>query len=508
VIFNSFRSRLAFISALLSGVALLGFATFAWWVVYDIKIKQIEMDVTANAERESHRMFPPEVWQEFGETVLPRVMGLRDPQHLLLLVEDETGQIIYRSEHWPSTLDAARFSWPAKSKRFDAMPPDLPIFRPPGQPEGWPQHPRDFIPPGAPGELPDRMRPDQLPRPDSAVQTLHAGNAEWKIGLATTPHSRVVVAVNLDAIDQDLAAIRNGFLLAVPVALLFIGVGAWLVSVRALKPVGRLGNSICNVTAQGLDHRIELGGEDREFAALITGFNDMLERLEKSFKQASRFSADAAHELKTPLTILQGQIERAMSQAEAGSPMQMTLGGFLDEVGRLSAISRKLLLLSQADAGRLRLQRVPFNLSTELGELLEDTKMMAPGLNVSADIPDAINLQADEDLLRQVLVNLISNAVKYNNHGGWIRVSASRMRDTITVVIANASSAGIPLEFRAKIFERFYRVDSAHSRKIDGSGLGLSLSREIARAHGGELSLDASSNTDVQFRLVIPCESS
>lgn len=151
-----------------------------------------------------------------------------------------------------------------------------------------------------------------------------------------------------------MAGLRAAFSLAALPALGFIGIGAWLLSGRALAPVEKLSDAMQTVGAQGLDRRIPFDGEDREFRRLIEAFNSMLERLERSFAQASRFSADAAHELKTPLAILQGQLERAIAEAESGSPLQKNLADILDEVQRLSVISRKLLLLSLADAGRPR----------------------------------------------------------------------------------------------------------------------------------------------------------
>lgn len=518
MILKSFRLRLALHSALLSGVALIGFGAFAWWVVYDIKVRQVEIDVISNAERESHRMMPAEVWRDFGETVLPRLMSSREPRQLLFLVEDAAGEVVYRSPHWPSTIDSSQFTWPSvaqpsasgrlEGRGFMPPPPEhMGLGSPPLRPDDIhfdrPPHPQDFLPHGPPEGMSDELRAGQLPRPRSALQTLKIEDTEWKVGLATSQYSRVAIAFNLDAVDTDMGAIKNGFLFAVPFALAFIGLGAWFVSARALNPIRRLNRSLHHVTAQGLDHRITLGGEDTEFAELIRGFNAMLERLEKSFKQASRFSADAAHELRTPLTILQGQIERAMTQVEAGSPMQTTLGTILDEVRRLSSISRKLLLLSQADAGCLRLQRTQINLSVELDGLVEDAKMMASDLTISSEIMPEILVNADGDLMRQVWVNLISNALKYNIEGGWMKVLATQSNGKVRVIVCNASN-GIPLEARDKLFERFYRVDSAHNRKVDGAGLGLSLSREIARAHGGELSLLTSEQSIVEFILTLP----
>jgi signal transduction histidine kinase len=329
----------------------------------------------------------------------------------------------------------------------------------------------------------------------------------WRIGLASTERGRVAVAVNQRVMDSDLRSIRNAFLLALPFALALIGMGSWFFSGRAMGPVNKLTAATQRVTADDLSRRIPVQGEDQEFAELIQVFNRMLERLERSFQQAQRFSADAAHELKTPLAIVQGQLERAMAQAGDGSPLQSSLSSVLDEVRRLSTISRKLLILSQADAGRLRVHTEPFDMSAALQDLLEDTRMLAPHLLVSGEIQPGLWVRGDASLLRQVLHNLISNAIKYNAHSaehpGWIRINTARWAKQLEVVVSNASD-GIAVSDRDRIFQRFYRVDSAHSRAVEGVGLGLSVSREIARAHGGDLTLKADRQREVQFSLLMP----
>ena len=211
------------------------------------------------------------------------------------------------------------------------------------------------------------------------------------------------------------------------------------------------------VTAEGLGQRIPMAGEDREFVELIAVFNGMLERLQRSFVQAHRFTGDAAHELKTPLAILQGQLERAINAAEAGSALQSELSGILDEVRRLSMISRKLLL-SQADAGRLSLHREPVDLSAALEDLVEDARMLAPELEITAAVEPRMLLAVDSSLLRQALHNLLSNAIKYNVDHGWIRIAAKSLPQQVELRIGNAS-AGIPADERERIFERFYRAD-------------------------------------------------
>jgi signal transduction histidine kinase len=325
----------------------------------------------------------------------------------------------------------------------------------------------------------------------------------WHMVLARIDRAQIAIAVNAQAIEAELRSTRNAFLLSLPLALLLTGLASWAFAKRAMTPIDKLVKATRSVTAGGLEQRIPSAGEDREFVVLIEVFNRMLGRLERSFQQAHRFTADAAHEFKTPLAIVQGQLERAIQQAEDGSPMQAGLTSTLDEVRRLSVISRKLLMLSQADAGHLAILREPVDLSKILEELLEDTRMLAPQLQVDADIKAGLIVQADANLLRQVMHNLISNAIKYNVPGGWIRIGSARWGQSVEVLVSNAST-GITPANRSRLFERFFRADQAHSRHIEGVGLGLSVSREIARAHGGDLTFKAESLRAVQFSLVLP----
>jgi len=329
------------------------------------------------------------------------------------------------------------------------------------------------------------------------------GATTWRIAMATTAQNRIAVAFNEEALNAEMAVVRNAFLLALPAVLVLIALGAWLMATRALRPVHELAETIQTVTAQGLDQRVAASAADREFADLIEVFNAMLERLERGFRQASRFSADAAHELKTPLAILQGELERLIQSAEDGSSIQVALCGVLDEVRRLSVISRKLLLLSLADSGGLRLERRELNLSARLTELVEDTQLLAPALRVTGDIPSGLTVEVDANLLEQIFHNLVSNAIKYNIEGGWIHVTASRSAREVFVSVSN-SSHGLSGEDAARVFERFYRGDRAHGRAVDGVGLGLSLSREIARAHGGELTLESGSDHRIFVLLMLP----
>jgi heavy metal sensor kinase len=313
----------------------------------------------------------------------------------------------------------------------------------------------------------------------------------------------VAIAVSLNAIAQEMVVIRNIFLISIPGVLLLVAGGAWGIAGSSLHSIRRLTTSIGNVTASGLEQRVPIGATDVEFVELIQVFNQMLERLERSFRQASRFSADAAHELKTPLAILQGELERTLQQAEPGSEVQQGLSNLLDEVRRLSGIVRKLLLLSLADAGQMNLHRVEVDLSGLLIEMLEDIELLAPHLETQTEIADGLRVQGDRDLLIQVLQNLISNAIKYNLPNGWIRIEAHRQGATVSITISNCSKE-IPVSDRNRIFDRFHRGDPARTRQVEGIGLGLSLAREIARAHGGDLTLVSTLSGQTAFTLALP----
>jgi signal transduction histidine kinase len=481
---HSFRLRLALLSAVLSGLALAAFSFSMWWLMRDIQIEQLDRQVRAHAERETHRAGnPPPPGRGPGHdrmaSKIIESLGIRDNNDLLVLIQDGTGQTLYRSAHWPERFDVETLPWPAQSSQW---PP--PTFPPPGLLPG--------APPGFAG-----------PPPVSSTSVQTIGGDDWRIGLSTTDRARVAIAVNARIIEPDMARIRQAFYVALPLALLMIGLGSWFFSNRAMQPLEKLIAATRRITAKGLDHRISAQGEYEECVEVINGFNFMLERLERSFKQAQRFSGDAAHELKTPLAILQGQLERAIAVAGNGSSMQADLTSILDEVRRLSSISSKLLLLSLADAGQLKLSREPFCLSKVLADLVEDTRMLAPQLSVAGEIDADLLINADASLLRQVLHNLISNAIKYNVEQGWISITTVVSEQTIEVVVSNASS-GIAASEHDKIFERFYRIDPAHSRQIEGVGLGLSVSREIARAHGGDLTIKASSDNTSQFVLRLP----
>jgi signal transduction histidine kinase len=481
---RSFRIRIALLSAILAGSALAGFGLISWWLIYEAKVSRLDAELESQLMR-AGRPRSPERWQSY-ETSLGQSFGTNAKTPIALLVIGADGNVLYRSDEWAADLDTKNL-WTSR--------PQAPPFPPP-------QSNRQIVPFPERTQSPPESPPDRSP-PTPRFATQGTATGAWRVGAVTTPFAQVAIAVSLNAIAQEMAVIRNIFLISIPGLLLLVAGGAWGIAASSLHSIRRLTTVIGNVTASGLEQRVPIGTTDVEFVELIQVFNQMLERLERSFKQASRFSGDAAHELKTPLAILQGELERTLQQAELGSQVQQSLSKLLDEVSRLSGIVRKLLLLSLADAGQMNLHRVEVDLSGLLIEMLEDIELLAPHLEIQTEIADGLCVLGDRDLLIQVLQNLISNAIKYNLPNGWIRIEAHRQGATVSITISNCSKE-IPVSDQNRIFDRFHRGDPARTRQVEGIGLGLSIAREIARAHGGDLTLDPTLSAQTAFTLTLP----
>ncbi|SFL69011.1 sensor histidine kinase [Rugamonas rubra] len=369
---------------------------------------------------------------------------------------------------------------------------------------GWPAGLADAAPPPA-GQAPEPA----AGQPGGALGTVEQGGQSWRLGRATRGPVTVWLGVNRSLSDAQVRASLGRFGAAIAVLAALIGALAWYLAGRAMRPVQHLTGVMLKLKASELDQRVSAADEDLEFAQLVTVFNAMLDRLERGFLQAARFSGDAAHELRTPLTILQGELERAFAAAAEQPQLEQGLANMLDEVRRLDSIVRKLLLLARADAGQLQIPLARLDLRPLLDDLAEDVGLLDAAREVRLDLPKRIQVGGDAELLGQVLHNLVSNAVKYGLAGGWIGLAARLDGACWHIDVANAS-AGIAAEHRERLFDRFYRADHAHNRRIAGVGLGLSLARDIARAHGGALVLAeagaaaADGGGVVCFRLSLP----
>lgn len=481
---GSFRLRIALLLVALAGGALVGFGLVAWRLIYVAKVSSLDAKLYGQLRQMAFER-DPDWWKNFGED-LPKALEAQDTPITILAVGEKGRTLHYsvsEAQLGSVTLEVEQLLAAASEEVADGEAGEA------GENETDP----------APSAI-----SESVVRP---AFTRHTPTGSWRIGNVNSEVGRGAIAVSLQTIDQDMAIIRNIFLVAIPSTLLAVAAGAWVLSGSALRPVRKLTNVIKQVTATGLDQQVPVGSADEEFVELIEVFNEMLTRLERSFKQSSRFSGDAAHELKTPLAILRGELELVMQQAEPGSELQQSLSQLMDEVSRLSTIVRKLLLLSLADAGQMSLRQAKVDLGEILEVLVEDIELLAPDLPVMVELENSLWVRGDRDLLTQVLQNLIDNAIKYNLPEGssnrWISIVGRQQKSSVQVSVTNASQ-DIPEEESDRLFDRFYRGDLSHNRKREGFGLGLSLSREIARAHRGNLSLDTTPKGQTAFTLTLP----
>ena len=308
---------------------------------------------------------------------------------------------------------------------------------------------------------------------------------------------------DLKAINQIGRDIFLAMLGAIPTVLLVTLVGSAWVASKAIAPVEEIRQAAKRITAQRLDQRLPVPPTKDEIAGLIEVLNTTFERLQRSFEQSARFSADASHHLKTPIAVLRAGIEEIVADVECSESTQARADKLLGRIHHLSSVVENLLLLSRADAGRVELSKAELELGEVLEGVLDDALTLAEPLNltVEADIPKHLRLKADPTFVGIIAQNLVENAVKYNTPGGRIRVEARAVNGDVEMTIGNTGD-GIPKERAALLFERFYRV--CGGARVPGHGLGLSIARELARAHGGDVELVCSDGNWTEMRVRLP----
>ena len=312
-------------------------------------------------------------------------------------------------------------------------------------------------------------------------------------------------SANLEVVHEEIVESLLMLLMILPGALLVIAVGGWWIGGVALAPIENITRIVEEITASGLDRRIPSGETEDEIGRLIRVLNDMIGRLESSFQQAARFSADASHQLKTPLTILQNEVDGALKSGEFSEeqiPVLLHLG---EEIQRLKSIVESLLVLSRSDAGNLHLEKERLDYGQLINELVEDTRILGGTQDITVDshLAESVEVVGDESLLRQAILNLLDNAVRFNQPHGKIRCGLEREGTWAVLTIFN-NGPGIQRHHHDHIFERFYRVFGDQQTHPKGFGLGLSLAFEITKAHNGRIELIRSDPDGTEFQLRLP----
>ncbi len=462
---RSFRLRLALISMGLSGLVLLVFGLVSWFTLHQARLRSLDRELEHFGFRVVSRA-GQNVNVERQEAVMREIFGNDKAPHRFFALLTASGDVFHRTANFPPGLDPGAF--PGGREPLSPQPVVVtPEPRDAG--EGLEREPRTVL----------------VPR----YETVRIGDRRYRIGIFANPAVVMVLGADLDQFSRDVRQLGNAFLLALPGALAVIAFGAWWLGRKALRPIEVLGAGMEHLSARDLGQRLEAGDADVEFARIIETYNAMLERLERSFHQANRFSADASHELKTPLAIMRGTLEQGLAKCDDDARAQEVFSQLLEQTGRQGAILESLLLLSRADAGKLAISPERIDLSASLETWLEDAGLLAESreIEIRSEIAPGIEIEGDPVLLQRVAHNLFANAVRYNRDGGEIECRLWRDGDRIRWTVANTGEP-IAADDRERIFDRFEKGGSPadESREV-GAGLGLSLVREIVAAHGGRV---------------------
>jgi heavy metal sensor kinase len=295
------------------------------------------------------------------------------------------------------------------------------------------------------------------------------------------------IGANMGIVDSarqtTLAVITGGGLIAMVIATLI----GWLAASRALRPLSTITATAQRISrADDLSMRIPVESvSSDEVGRLSMAFNQSMERLERLFKTQRRFLADVSHELRTPLTAIRGNVD-LMQRMGTGDPE--SLRDMRSEVERMSRLVGDLLLLAQADSGNLPLNKTNVELDTLLLEVARETRVLSHTVTLTVGEIDQAIVVGDRDRLKQVLLNLVVNALKYTPDGGRVTLGLAQVDGQAKLAVID-TGVGISAEDQVKIFDRFYRVDKARSRAMGGAGLGLSIALRIAQMHGGRIEL-------------------
>lgn len=312
------------------------------------------------------------------------------------------------------------------------------------------------------------------------------------------------VASKLNTVDQAREALLEILAIIWIVAVLFTGLAVWVTIGQTLKPLGAITDTVEQINrADDLSRRIPYSGpEDDEIGSMVSSFNQTLERLETLFTSQQRLLADVSHELRTPLTVIKGNVDlmRRMKSLDPES-----LASIDEEAGRLTRLVGGLLLLAQAESGKLALAMSKVELDLLITEVFSEMSILAANkVHLHLNEIDQVYVNGDRDRLKQVFINLVANAIQYTPPSGDVYISLEQIKDQARVIVRD-TGPGIPAEDLPHIFERFYRAEKSRTRgKSTGFGLGLSIVNWIVEKHGGRIEVASQDGKGTTFAVWLP----
>ncbi len=316
---------------------------------------------------------------------------------------------------------------------------------------------------------------------------------------------RVEVGASGAAAEATLTQVLIMLAVGLPVAVGVAVAGGFVLVRRALAPVERITAKAEEITQHNLSERLPVVRSGDELERLSLSLNHMISRLEEAIRGSKQFVADASHELRTPLTVMRGELEAMAQDAQLGAETREALGSVLEEVDRLAEIVEGLFALSRLDAGEAHAEWVRFDLAELAATTADQMSLLAEDkqVSVACDSASGVTVAGDRARLKQVVVNLLDNAIKYTPRGGRVSLSVRR-EGGYAVLDVTDNGIGIPADSLGQVFKRFYRVDGSRSREGGGAGLGLSIVKSICLAHGAEVEVRSAPGAGSTFRIRQP----
>ncbi len=350
---------------------------------------------------------------------------------------------------------------------------------------------------GACQKLADTELPVQTDVANGRLGIVGKDDDQWYVARKNNdPHAYALMLPTSAATElrDEIWGLRDrNLIFTLPFIFLSLGLLTFYITRLLFKPVQSIKNTLTALEPQHLDRAAELTSPFYEFDDFLKIFDQLRQRLQKSFTKARRFASDASHELRTPLTILRGHAEEMITELPTGSETQIRMRVIADQVDRLIDISAKLLLLSQADANSIKVQLDTLDLSQLVWNWAQDARSFDERIEVKHSIQPRLSCQGDRQLLLQLMQNLYTNAINYNTDEAWLRITLKQQAGKLLLSFENPSEA-VSADFAERAFDRFYRGPDALAKGIEGHGLGLSLCQEIAKVHGGLITVDATAD--------------
>lgn len=315
----------------------------------------------------------------------------------------------------------------------------------------------------------------------------------------------VEVGTLLDPVETMLNHLFLQLIVGLPIAIIIIMAGGYVLVRRALTPVERITRAAERITQHNLSERLPVSRTGDELERLSISLNRMIARLDDAFQNSKRFVADASHEMRTPLTIVQGELENLIEDPRLDAELRERAASMLEEAVRLGRIVEQLFTLSRLDAGEAQTEWSRFDLAGLAKTTAEQMSLLAEDKNISiaCEAGQAVLVEGDSSRLKQVVVNLLDNAIKYTPPNGKIQLRVGAINGHAVLEVQD-NGIGIPRESLPHIFERFYRVDQIRSGDVEGAGLGLSIAKAICSAHGAEIEATSSPSAGSCFRVKLP----